>query len=101
MERKAQDPTMLSQGSSDSKDITQQYSISYENIFRGNHRFSMMAIHERINYDAMNFNTQRGNYVTSVIDQLFAGDATTSSNNSSARSEEHTSELQSRGHLVC
>lgn len=83
-ERKAQDPTLLSQGASYSEDFTQQYSISYDKIFNEDHSFSALALHERINYKNEGFDTQRGNFKTSVIDQLFAGDPTTAANNGNA-----------------
>lgn len=83
-ERKSQDPTMLAHGTSYGDDLTQQYSISYENTFNKDHRLSVLALHERIDYNDEGFNTQRGNFTTSVIDQLFAGDPTTASNDSYA-----------------
>lgn len=83
-ERKAQDPTILSQGASYSEDFTQQYSISYDKIFNEDHSLSALALHERINYKNEGFDTQRGNFKTSVIDQLFAGDPTTAANNGRA-----------------
>jgi len=83
-ERKSQDPTMLAHGTSYSEDMTQQYSISYENTLNEDHQLSVLALHERINYKNEGFDTQRGNLTTSVIDQLFAGDPTTASNGSYA-----------------
>ena len=83
-ERKAQDATMLYHGASYSEDFTQQYSISYDKIFNEDHTISALALHERINYKNEGFDTQRGNFKTSIIDQLFAGDPTTASNNGNA-----------------
>ncbi|SHF74955.1 TonB-linked outer membrane protein, SusC/RagA family [Mariniphaga anaerophila] len=83
-ERKAQDATILSQGSSYSDDLTQQYSVSYRNTFNDDHNLSVLALHERISYKNEGFDTQRGNFKTSVIDQMFAGDPTTASNNATA-----------------
>lgn len=83
-ERKAQDPTLLHQATSYSEDFTQQYSVSYNKIFEEDHALSTLVLHERINYKNEGFNTQRGNFTTSVIDQLFAGDPTTSSNDGDA-----------------
>lgn len=83
-ERKAQDPPLLSQGSGYGKDLTQQYSVTYENTFDGGHRMSALALYEKINYDSSGFSTQRGRFNTSVIDQMFAGDPTTASNNAYA-----------------
>lgn len=83
-ERKAQDATMLSLGSYYNDDLTQQYSVSYENTLNKDHKLSVLALHERISYNNEGFDTQRGNFNTSVIDQLFAGDPTTASNNATA-----------------
>ncbi len=83
-ERKSQDPTMLAHGVSYSDDLTQQYSLNYENTFDEVHRITALLLHERIDYKNEGFDTQRGNLTSSVIDQLFAGDPTTASNNSSA-----------------
>jgi len=83
-ERKSANPTMLYLGASKSSDITQQYSFSYERTFNEDHRVSAMALHERIDYDSENFDTQRGNLSSEVVDQLFVGDPTTASNNGSA-----------------
>lgn len=80
-ERKSEIPTMLNQGSSGSNDLTQQYSVSYKNTF-GDHNISLLGLHERINYSNDGFDTQRGDFNTSLIDQMFAGDPTTASNNS-------------------
>lgn len=83
-ERKSQDPTMLAHGVSYSDDLTQQYSLNYENTFNEIHRISALLLHERIDYTNEGFDTQRGNLTSSVIDQLFAGDPTTASNTSFA-----------------
>lgn len=83
-ERKSQDPTLMSLSSSYSDDLTQQYSVSYENILDQDHRVSVLALHERIDYNSEGFNTQRGNLTSSVIDQLFVGDPTSASNDGSA-----------------
>lgn len=83
-ERKSQDPTMLAHGVSYSDDLTQQYSLNYENTFNDAHRITALLLHERIDYSNEGFDTQRGNLTSSVIDQLFAGDPTTASNNSYA-----------------
>lgn len=83
-ERKSANPTMLYLGTSNSSDITQQYSFSYDRVFGHDHRFSGMILHERIDYNNEGFDTQRGNLASEVIDQLFVGDPNTASNNGSA-----------------
>ncbi len=83
-ERKAQDATMLSLGSFYNDDLTQQYSVSYKNTLNNDHTLSLLALHERISYNNEGFNTQRGNFNTSEVDQLFAGDPTTASNSADA-----------------
>ncbi len=83
-ERMAQDPTRLSQGAYYNDDLTQQYSVLYERSFNIDHKVSALALYERISYNNEAFDTQRGNFKTSIIDQLFAGDPTTASNNGSA-----------------
>lgn len=79
--RKSNSPTLLSQGNSYGDDMTRQYSIGYDKIINEVHSFSILALHERIDYKNSGFDTQRGNYITSEIDQLFAGDPSTASNN--------------------
>lgn len=83
-ERKSSNSNMIYLGSSTSSDITQQYSFTYDKTFGGDHRFSGMLLHERINYNNESFDTQRGNLSSEVVDQLFVGDPNSASNNGSA-----------------
>lgn len=83
-ERKAEVPNMLYYESSLSQNLTQQYSISYENTFEDAHHLSVLALHENISYKDENFDTSRGDFTSSEIDQFFAADPTTAANNSYA-----------------
>ncbi len=78
------DPTKLTQSSSLASDWTQQYSLVYERVFNQIHRVSALALYENINYDSKSFSTSRSGFPTNSVDQLFAGDIETASNNGSA-----------------
>lgn len=83
-ERKAEAAAMISLGESSSMDVTQQYSISYDNTFNDAHHVSVLALHENISYRNENFMTSRGDLTSSEVDQLFAADPTTAANSGSA-----------------
>lgn len=63
--------------------FTQQYSLSYENLF-GDHRVNGMVLYELIDYKDNLFSAGRQNFVTSAIDQLYAGSASAQSTSGSA-----------------
>lgn len=52
--------------------FTQQYSLSYDNLFN-DHRVSAMALFEIINTSATNLRAGRKNFLTSSIEEMFAG----------------------------
>lgn len=78
--RKSQDPTALTLSAQFKFDLTQQYSIYYENLFNDKHRFTALGLFESINYGDKFFETKRSDFMTSVLDQIFAGNPSTAQN---------------------
>lgn len=78
--RKSQDPTYLALSAQFNFNLTQQYSISYENFFNNKHRISVLGLFESINYGSKLFDVKRSGFMTSVLDQLFAGSPNTAQN---------------------
>lgn len=81
--RKSQDPTSLSLSSSFNFDLTQQYSVHYENMFDDKHRVTALGLFESINYGYKYFDTKRSDFMSSVLDQIFAGNPDTAQNSGS------------------
>lgn len=77
-DRAGTDPTILTEIYSFNSIFTQQYSVNYENLFKGKHRISFLGLHENIEYNADNFRGSRGGFMTTSIEQLTAGNAQTS-----------------------
>lgn len=63
--------------------FTQQYSLSYENQLE-NHRISGMLLYELIDYKDNNFSAGRSNFLTSSIEQMYAGGSSSQSTSGSA-----------------
>lgn len=78
--RKSQDPTSVELSAQFKFDLTQQYSIYYENLFNDRHRFIALGLFEAINYGDKYFDTKRSGFMTSVLDQIFAGNSSTAQN---------------------
>lgn len=78
--RKSQDPTSLALSAQFKFDLTQQYSIYYENLFNEKHRVTALGLFESINYGDKYFETKRSDFMTSVLDQIFAGNPSTAQN---------------------
>lgn len=64
--------------------MTSQVSLYYDRSF-AEHKISMLALYEGINYKSDWLSANRFNYMTDAIDQLFAGDPGTMTNNGSER----------------
>lgn len=67
------DKSTMGQSSVQDATFTQQYSINYDNYFNEDHHVSAMALMECINYSSSTLSATRGDFMTSAIDQLFAG----------------------------
>ncbi len=82
--RSSQNPTSLTEASSTDYNITQQYSFMYDNIFNKIHHLSALALYENINYRNQWFYATRSGYLSTALDQLFAGNSTTAANDGAA-----------------
>lgn len=74
----------LTQSKSMDRMITQQYSLDYNNVLVEDHQISVLALFEAIDYYSDNLTAYRKNFLTTAIDQLFAGSSTGMTNNGSA-----------------
>lgn len=61
--------------------ITQQFSLNYDRTFASDHHITFLALYEAINYTSEFLTAARSHYLTSSIDQLFAGSTQDMSNN--------------------
>jgi len=77
----------LTQEMSDTRLVTLNALAKYDFTIANNHQFNLMAGVERIEGDLMNFNAFRKNYVSTAIDQLFAGGDIDKNNGGSASNE--------------
>lgn len=64
--------------------ITGQFSLNYDKVINKDHAINGLALVEIIDYNNGNFSAYRENYVTSAIDQLFAGGTINQQANGSA-----------------
>jgi TonB-linked SusC/RagA family outer membrane protein len=64
--------------------MTQQYSLNYDRLFNSDHRITALALYESMDYYNNTFSASRINYITSAIEQLFAGGTEGLGNNGSA-----------------
>lgn len=79
-ERSSQDPTGVTEVFGRGYSLTQQYSLQYERVFNEKHRVSALALFESIDYNDKSIETGRTGFMSTVLDQLFAGNGTTSFN---------------------
>lgn len=73
--------TKLTESYTNAKTLTQQYSLSYDNLFADKHKLSGLFLLEMIDYSSNFFNASRGEFLTTAIDQLFGGSSETATNN--------------------
>lgn len=69
------EPTTLNQSYNTNQVITGQFSLGYNRSF-DRHRVSALALYEVIDYSGKNFSAFRQNYISTALDQLFAGGTT-------------------------
>lgn len=69
------EPTQLTQSYLNNQTITGQFSVNYDRTFNDTHYISGLLLFEAIDYANNNFSAFRQHYITSAIDQLFAGGA--------------------------
>ncbi len=74
----------LNETFSQDRSITGQMSVAYDRIFAKDHHISALAIYEAIDYNSNWFSAGRINYLTTAIDQLFAGSTVGMTNNGAA-----------------
>lgn len=77
-------PTSLKQEFHKNQVITGQFSLNYDKVINKDHAINGLALVEIIDYNNGNFSAYRENYVTSAIDQLFAGGTINQQANGSA-----------------
>lgn len=82
--RSSQDPLFLSRAGSMDNRFVQQYSLNYDRSFLDKHNVSGMFMYEYIHEKGSGFDASRGGFQSMAIEELFAGDRTTSANNSSS-----------------
>jgi TonB-linked SusC/RagA family outer membrane protein len=75
-------PTSMSQQSDISSNLTQQYSLSYNNVFNEIHNLSALVVYEAISSSGDGFYTQRSGFNSLAVEQFSAGDPSTASNSS-------------------
>lgn len=63
----------LSESYSKSTTFTQQYSLMYDRLFNGKHHVSALALYELIDYHSNGLGAGRVNFITPLIDQMYAG----------------------------
>lgn len=80
-ERSSQDPTSVTEVFTRGHSLTQQYSFTYDRLFEEKHRISALALFESIEYNDKYIETGRTGFMSTVLDQIFAGNGTTAYNN--------------------
>lgn len=68
----------------DNSTLTQQYSLNYDRTFGNDHHVTAVALFESNDYASENLYAQRKDYLTTAIDQLFAGSEVGMRNSGSA-----------------
>ncbi|MDR1454090.1 MAG: TonB-dependent receptor [Tannerella sp.] len=66
------------------RQLTQQYSLNYDHTFNKDHHVTALALFESMDFSGNNFSAGRREFLTSAIEQLFAGSAATQTANGSA-----------------
>ncbi|MGQ1947302.1 TonB-dependent receptor [Geofilum sp. OHC36d9] len=74
----------LSLRKSESQILTSQFSLNYDRRFNVDHHLTVLALYESIGYKSDYLYTRRSNFITSALDQLYAGDSGTSTNDGTA-----------------
>jgi TonB-linked SusC/RagA family outer membrane protein len=74
----------LGQNENRSRVTTGQFSLNYNRIFAADHHINLLFLYEAIDYSNNYLSASRINFLTSSIDQLFAGSTTGMSNSGSA-----------------
>jgi TonB-linked SusC/RagA family outer membrane protein len=69
---------------SQSSMLTSQFSLNYDRIFASDHHLALMALYEGIDYGSEWISAGRDDYLSTSIEQLFAGNSGTSINDGSA-----------------
>jgi TonB-linked SusC/RagA family outer membrane protein len=76
-------PTSINMSYYLSPSLTQQYSLSYNNLFNKAHNVSAIVVYETISSSNSSMNAYREGFKTYVIEELSAGDSNTAKNGSS------------------
>lgn len=79
-ERSSQDPTSVTETFTRGYTMTQQYSLTYDRLFNNKHRISALALFESIDYNDKYIDTSRSGFMSTILDQIFAGSGSTASN---------------------
>jgi TonB-linked SusC/RagA family outer membrane protein len=66
------------------RQLTQQYSLNYDNTFNSAHHVTALAMLESVDYSGNNFSAGRRDFLTPDIEQLFAGSSASQTANGSA-----------------
>jgi TonB-linked SusC/RagA family outer membrane protein len=66
------------------RQLTQQYSLNYDHTFREAHHVTALAMFESIDFSENNFSAARSEFLTPLIEQLFAGSTDSQAANGSA-----------------
>lgn len=82
--RSSQDPLFLSRASSTDTKLVQQYSLNYSKLLNDAHNISGMVMYEYLHEKGKSFDASRGGFQSMALEELFAGDPTSSANNSSS-----------------
>jgi TonB-linked SusC/RagA family outer membrane protein len=80
--RKSLDPTSLTESTSRNPEMTQQFSLNYEKTLFGKHNINAMVLFEMIRLNNKYFTTARKDFMSTALDQMFAGNPTTATNGS-------------------
>ncbi|PPL02082.1 TonB-linked outer membrane protein, SusC/RagA family [Parapedobacter indicus] len=78
------EPTQLTQAYDDNQIITGQLSANYQRTFNEQHAVNGLLLFEAIDYGGKNFSAFRQYYISTAIDQLFAGGTLDQRSNGSA-----------------
>ena len=89
--RSSQDPKFISKASSVNKQIVQQYSLNYTKSLLDAHNLSAMLLYEYHYENGNSVDASRGGFKSMALEELFAGDPSTSANNSSSYDNGRTS----------
>jgi TonB-linked SusC/RagA family outer membrane protein len=66
------------------RQLTQQYSLNYDRTFRNAHHVTALAMFESIDYSGNNLSAGRSEFLTPLIEQLYAGSTASQTANGSA-----------------